>query len=148
MKKSIRIVISVIMLFSVSCLYADNTGCGLGTALFKGKSGKVLELFAITTNWSTYSQFCAITSGTSGYTEDGMIGINLVEVFVADNMDSLASDIAKGEGEYIDALASLMKVDNKKTFKTKLHKNFYKIYPTKEITSKEVVANIKKIQNS
>jgi len=62
-------------------------------------------------------------------------------------MDSLANDIAKGHGEYLDTLAHLMKVQNKDTFKNSLHKNFNKIYTSKDVTSKEVVANIKEINS-
>ena len=63
-------------------------------------------------------------------------------------MENLATDIAKGEGEYVDTLAHLMKVDNKAAFRAKLQKNFDKIYTSKDIKSKEVSANIKNIYNS
>ncbi|MFA5519907.1 MAG: DUF3015 family protein, partial [Spirochaetota bacterium] len=59
-----------------------------------------------------------------------------------------ATDIAKGDGEYLDTLAHLMKVNNKIEFKSKLHQNFNKIYNSKDIQSQEVVANIKDIYNS
>jgi len=60
-------------------------------------------------------------------------------------MDDLANDIAKGDGEYVDTLARIMKVDDRAAFKDKLHKNFNSIYPSKDVTAEEVSANIKKL---
>lgn len=147
MKKVLVVLFASFMMFSVSELFADNVGCGLGRIVMKGKQGKVFEVLGVTTNATSYSQTFAITSGTSGYKEGVVIGVNLVDVYVAENMDSLANDIAKGDGEYLDTLAHLMKVDNKDAFKDKLHKNFNKIYNSKDVTSKEVVANIKEINS-
>lgn len=148
MKKMLVITFTICSIFTVSNLFADNTGCGFGTELLKGKQGKVFEVLAVTTNGTSYSQFFAITSGTSGYKEGAAIGVNLVDVYVADNMENLATDIAKGDGQYIDALANIMKVTDKASFKDKLQKNFVKIYTSKNITAKEVIANIKEVQNS
>jgi len=129
-------------------LNSNNAGCGLGTMLFRGKKGKVFELFAVTTNYSLVNSTFAVTSGTSGYQEGLRIGVNIVDVYVAQNMDNLASDIARGDGEYLNTLATLMKVDDRYQFKKKLKRNFRKIYSSKDVTSKEVVANIKNIYNS
>lgn len=138
----------IAFIFSVTGLYANNVGVGFGTAVFQGSKGKVSEVLAVTTNGTSYSSTFAITSGTSGYKDGLVIGVNVVDSYVADNMDSIANDIAKGDGEFIDALASLMKVTDKAAFKNKLHKNFNQIYTSKDVTSKEVVANIRNIQNS
>jgi hypothetical protein len=148
MKKILVIAFTICSVFAVSNVFASNAGVGLGAVVFQGKQGKVFEVLAITTNGTSYTSTFAITSGTSGYKDGLVIGVNVVDAYVADNMDNLATDIAKGDGEYLDALASLMKVENKDSFKSKLQKNFNKIYTTKDVTSKEVVANIKEIQNS
>ena len=60
----------------------------------------------------------------------------------------LNTNIESCEGEYLETLATIMKVENRNTFKQKLNKSFEKIYTSKDVTSKEVVANIKKIHNS
>ena len=74
--------------------------------------------------------------------------MNSVDLYISENMEGLATDIAKGDGEYVDTLAQMLKVENKAAFKEKLHKNFNKIYTSKDITAKEVSENIKQIQNS
>lgn len=148
MKKLLVLSFAISLSLSVSDLFADNTGCGFGTALLSGKKGKFMEIIAVTTNGTSGSSTFAISSGTSGYKEGGTIGVNIVDTYVAQNMDNLATDIARGDGEYLDTLAHLMKVENRDTFKDKLHKNFNKIYTSKDISSKEVVTNIRNIQNS
>ena len=132
-----------------TAVFADNNnlGCGFGAELLKGKQGKLFEVLAVTTNGTSASSTFAITTGSSGYKEGQVIGVNIVDVYVAENMDSLATDIAKGDGEYLDTLAHLMKVQDRDSFKDKLHQNFNKIYTSKDVTSKEVVANIKEINS-
>lgn len=134
-------------LMSTDVFAGSNTGVGFGSVILKGKSGKLMEIIATSINGICCNGGFAITFGTLNYQQGGVIGVNLVDVYVAENMDSLANDIAKGDGEYLDTLAHLMKVDNKDTFKDTLHKNFNKIYTSKDITSKDVVANIRQINS-
>lgn len=148
MKKVLLASTMLLAMFFVADAFANNVGCGFGTEILRGKKGKVFEVLAVTTNGTSGSSTFAITTGTSGYREGSTIGVNIVDVYVAENMDNLATDIAKGDGEYLDTLAHLMKVDNKIEFKSKLHQNFNKIYNSKDIQSQEVVANIKDIYNS
>jgi hypothetical protein len=145
-----KVLVASVMFFALAgtqVFAVDNIGPGLGRVLLKGKSGKVMELLGTCLNGISGNGTFAITSGTSGYQEGAAIGNNSVELYVAENMDSIANDIAKGNGEYLDTLAQLMKVENKNTFKDSLHKNFNKIYTSKDVTSKEVVANIKAINS-
>jgi len=144
-----KVLVAVVMFFALAGtqVFADNIGPGLGRVLLKGKSGKAMELLGTCLNSTSGNGTFAITSGTSGYQEGAVIAVNLVDEYVAQNMDSLANDIAKGDGEYLDTLAHLMKVENKNSFKDSLHKNFNKIYSSKDVTSKEVVANIKAINS-
>jgi len=146
MKKSV-VVLTLCLTFAASNVFANNAGVGIGTVLLKGKQGKVMELIATCLNGLCGNGTFAITTGTLGYKEGAVIGMNAVDVYVAENMDPLANDIAKGDGEYLDTLAFLMKVENKDAFKDKLHKNFNKIYTSKNVTSKEVVANINEIKS-
>jgi len=144
MKKVLLVVfaLSMTLVLVSGDLFANNSGVGIGSVLLKGQRGKVMEVIAVTLNGCSGTITFGITTGTSGYREGQAVGVNLVDVYVAENMDSLANDIAKGEGEYLDTLAHLMKVENKDAFKSNLHNNFNKIFTSKDVTSKEVVANI------
>ena len=142
MKKVLISLFALCMTLIVSDVFANNVGCGFGTVLLKGQKGKIFEILAVTTNGTSCSSTFAITTGTSGYGGASVVQVNLVDEYVAENMDSIANDIAKGDGEYLDTLAHLMKIENKDAFKSTLHNNFNKIYTSKDVTSKEVVANI------
>ncbi len=165
MNKKIIIILTIICFYGI--LLADNTGCGLGTTLMKGKSGKVWELSAVTTNdlnaggvvgvfyppgaavaACTNTQNVAITVGTSGYDPEAEIIVAEVNSYVDENMDMLAADISKGKGEYIDTLVDLMNVEKKMAFKYRLKKNFNRIYTREDITSEEVVKNIYQVYYS
>ncbi len=148
MKKILSLVAVFGLVFASAEAFAtSNIGCGIGAVLLKGKKGKFMELAGTCLNSTFYSQSFAITSGTSGYEEGAVIGMTDVEVFVAKNMDSLATDIARGNGEYVDTLASMYKVQDVDGFKTKLKNNFDRIYTNTGVTSKEVVANINDVVN-
>jgi hypothetical protein len=147
-KATILTLISAFVLVG-SASYANNIGCGLGAVLLKGKQGRIFELLGTCLNGTCANQTFAITFGTLGYKEGAAIGMNVeVENFVAQNMDSLATDMAKGNGEYLDTLASLMKADDKTAFSTKMKANFNSIYTSSAVTSTEVVANIYRVANS
>jgi hypothetical protein len=149
MKKVMMFFMAAVVASAASAAYAGgNAGCGFGTVLLKGQKGKLFEILAVTTNGTSASSTFAITSGTSGYQEGISIGMNDVEVFVAKNMDSLATDIARGEGEYVTTLASMMDVKDVNGFKAKLKNNFDKIYSADGVSSKEVVAHINDVVNS
>jgi hypothetical protein len=67
-----------------------------------------------------------------------------LNIYVADNMDSLAVDIAHGEGESLDALAEIAQVPEAKRpmLNSKLQQNFDRIYIDSEVTHETVVTEI------
>ena len=137
----------VAILFVTSSVFASgNIGPGLGRVLLKGQNGKVMELIGTFLNGICANGTFAITTGTLGYQEGAAIGMNYeVKTFVAQNMDSLATDIAKGEGEYLDSLATIMQVEDKDSFNNKMKANFRNIYTAYGLTSDEVAENILKV---
>ena len=122
-----------------------NTGCGLGQVIMGEPKGIITQVLKFTSNHATSSQFLGITFGTSGCSKATSIVDNDTHKFVDDNMDRLALDISKGQGESLDTLALLLRVENKKEFAVKLQTNFDKIYTSENITSSEVIDNIFKI---
>ena len=145
MKKTL--VIGAALLTLSSTAFAKNTGCGLGWAVFGGDSKSTIgQIFQITTNHATSSQAFGITSGTSGCSQPRSLFVNNETIkFVNDNMDKLALDISSGQGETLDTLAVLLKVEDKATFSSALQANFDKIYTSENITSADVLDNIAKV---
>lgn len=124
-----------------------NAGCGWGTNLWEGSDGLLSQYCAIGTNHGFCgNQEFGILSQTLGCEKfEGLFGSNSpVSIFVADNMDYLARDMAKGNGEYLITLAILMHVteENRSGFYTKMQSNFSNIFTSANITSSEVVKNI------
>ena len=149
MKKSAFVVSAVLLtVFLAGAGWAvdqKNVGCGLGTIVFEGQNGLLSQTFAATTNGTSGNQTFGITTGTSNCEQYKTLTYNeKVDTFVADNMDNLARDIARGQGEYLNTLALLMDVPDtqKGAFRSHLQAHFSDIYTSEKVTHSEVIKNI------
>jgi hypothetical protein len=126
----------------------SNTGCGLGSIIFKGQEGLVSQTCAATFNGIYGIQTFAITTGTSNCQKPTSFTSNekLIK-FVSDNMDNLAMDISKGGGEYLSTLAVLMDtpVEQRTALYQTLQASFSRIYTSESVTNVDVLQNIEKI---
>ena len=88
-------------------------GCGLGKmafADFKNQKNIAPQVLMATTNGIGLYTF-AISSGTSGCTNDGQVWAQeKVNVFAAMNLENLTQEMAQGNGEHLASLATLMGV--------------------------------------
>jgi hypothetical protein len=124
-----------------------NTGCGLGTMLFKnnGDNSTLIQTFQATTNGIFGNQTFGITTGTSECKHPSQFASNeRMNEFVLANMDNLAKDIAMGKGETLDAFAELMgvPVEKRPEFAAKLQSSFGKIYTSDHVVMANVMDNI------
>jgi hypothetical protein len=124
-----------------------NTGCGLGTMLFKnnGDNSTLIQTFQATTNGIFGNQTFGITTGTSECKQPSKFASNeRMNEFVLANMDNLAKDIAMGKGETLDAFAELMgvPVEKRPEFAAKLQASFGKIYISDHVVMANVMDNI------
>jgi hypothetical protein len=141
---------SIVLFFMVSGIAfanapKENCGCGLGTLLFDGKDGLLMQIFAATTNASIGNQTFGISSGTLGCNKPSKLVSNeQLNNFVASNMDNLAKDAAMGQGEYLDTLAELMDVSTSKRieFSQMLQENFSNIFTDGSVSHVDVIENI------
>lgn len=151
MKKMI-VVFSVLVMMT-GAAYANTVsqdcGCGLGQEVIGDKEGIVWGVLGITLNHGLCSnQAFGITTGTLGCNNGGKIVMNeQIKIFVADNMDNLATDIAAGQGESLEALAEIAQVPVEKqpTVFAALQSNFDTIYPGANITESHVSMSISEI---
>lgn len=155
MKKAlggILVVVAVLSLVSAAAAVdPKNTGCGLGSMVWEGQNGLVSQTFAATTNGTFGNQTFGITSGTSNCEQYQSLTMNKqLNIFVADNMDSLAKDIAKGQGEYLDTMAGLMELNQtqRPQFYALLQKNFSRIYSSPAVTPADVLVEIRSVASS
>lgn len=144
-------VIAVFVLMTGSAFAAgqaqNNTGCGLGTMLFKGNADNsvLLQTFQATTNGIYGNQTFGITTGTSDCQQPkNFVSNERVNEFMVANMDNLAKDIAQGSGETLDAFAELIGVpaENRAEFYTSLQAGFSRIFTAPGVQMASVMDNI------
>ena len=113
------IMLSVAVLFGVQAGLAmaanpdTGPGCGLGKlawADYAHQKNIAPQVMMATTN-ATGMNTIAISSGTSGCTNDGKImAEHKATVFTAANFENLSQEMAQGQGEHLASLATLMNV--------------------------------------
>ena len=111
-------------------------GCGLGSIVF-GNSPGIVQIFAATTNGTSYSQLYGITSGTSNCDDTGG-GSDSARIFIDANREALAKDISRGKGETIASLTKLAGCSDSNAVGMSLQKNFKVIFPSAAVSNENV----------
>ena len=153
MKKILCVLVISVVTCSLSYAASprENCGCGLGTILFENNDGLLSQTAAATTNGLLGNQTFGISSGTLECNQPAdLYAREQLQKFVASNMDSVAKDIARGNGESLDTLAELMQVpvEKRDTFNTQLQQNFDRIFTSAQVTETEVIENIITVTHS
>lgn len=119
-------------------------GCGAGSILFSGQTGIVPHVLAATTNGILGNQTFGMSTGTLGCDVDQPISNPAATAFLNSNMEKVARDMSVGEGESLDALATLMNISDadKPAFFAAMKDNFVEIYSHDAITGDDVMASI------
>jgi hypothetical protein len=121
-------------------------GCGLGALAFENDNDKVSQVLAATTNGTFGTQTFGITSGTSECTQDGRIRSERAqEAFAEVNFESLAQEMAKGQGEHLTAFAYLLGCpeDGVNDFGRLTQRNYTQIFNREPMTALELVDTVK-----
>jgi hypothetical protein len=146
--KKILVVASVLALAPAAAM-ADNVGsCGWGSKLFDGQSGVVPQSLAITTNGFLGNSTFAITSGTSGCTQDGKVASSWkTSLFIDGNKEALARDMSMGGGEALDSLAHLLGIEgqDRVAFGRITKDNVAKIFPSSNVNAQQIAMNLQAV---
>lgn len=123
-----------------------DVGCGLGTQVWEGQTGIAPKILAATTNGTFTNQLLGITFGTLGCSKGGTVTAQVVN-FTNENAESLARDMAVGQGESLNVLAELMtiKAEDKAHFFTVTKSNFADIYSADNQSSMQVLAALQQV---
>jgi len=127
------------LLMGASTLAFAQPGCGVGAMIWKGQSGIAPHVLAATTNASFGNQTLGMTTGTLGcQTNDS---VRSMAMYMDSNIDKVARDMSRGNGENLDTLAVLLGVDeaDRDSFRKILQDNFATIFPSSETTSDEAI---------
>lgn len=131
---------------SYAATVSEDCGCGLGKELIGEKSGLGWNLLGTSLNGTSGNQTFGMSSGTLGCGKtEKFVSNERMDIFVADNMDGLAVDIASGNGENLDALMEIAQVSgaDKAAACEALQANFDTIYPTADVNDTAVAQSIR-----
>src|SRR3569832_280461 len=114
--KKNKIIIASLLAVAPKCMAVaapNNVGCGVGTIIIEGQSGGAPQVLSVTTIGTLGNQTFGISSGTLGCAKDGVVANPVkVSMFLDNNLDKLAYDMAVGKGETLESLANLIGVDS------------------------------------
>lgn len=150
-KLLVRTCLTVIAVAMASTSFAGSygaAGCGLGSVIFKDQPGPI-QVVAATTNGISGNQTFGITSGTLNCGSPLFASNNQINHFVAQNMDTLARDIAQGQGVTLTAFAELLQIPaaEQDEFARKLQANFDKVFTSDQVVMADVIDNTVNVIN-
>ena len=125
-----KIVLGCVLGCAATFSFADrDVGCGAGSQIWAGQTGKVPKLLAATTNGIFFNQMIGVTFGTLGCNGNGKVTAKAV-TFSSENAEALARDMAVGQGESLYTLAELLNIEqqHQARFFAVSKQNFAKIY--------------------
>lgn len=149
MKIRKEVLVAALFAIGSTSAMADNIGsCGWGSKVFDGQSGPAPQILAATTNGTSGNQTFAISSGTSGCTQDGTVTSGwMTAMFIDGNKEALARNTAAGQGETLDALAKLIGVEaqDKDAFNRLTQENFARIFSSSDVTVAEIQTSLRAV---
>ena len=142
-----KIALAAVLAVGSTAAFADkDVGCGVGSQVWAGQSGKVPKILAATTNGIFTNQLLGITFGTLGCSGTGTVTAQAV-TFTNENAETLARDMAVGEGESLNILAELLNIksQDKARFFAVSKQNFSEIYSSENQNSLQVLASLQTV---
>jgi hypothetical protein len=140
------VVAGVLALSSNASAY-DSTGCGLGSMAWRGQSGIIPQVLAVTTNGIFGTQTFGITLGTSGCDPNGRVtgGTGrMLLAFLENNMEQFAYDASLGNGETIRTIAGILNVDEN-ALAVKIQDNFGVLFASNNVDAVDLTLAVMQI---
>ncbi len=125
----------------------DSTGCGLGSMAWRGQSGMVPQVLAVTTNGMFGTQTFGISTGTSGCDPNGRVtgGTGkMLLAFLENNMEQFALDASVGTGETLTTVAGILNVDEG-ALAVKLQNNFGMLFASNDVDAVDLTLAVMSI---
>lgn len=142
-----KMILAAVMAVGSTAAFADkDVGCGVGSQVWAGQTGKIPKILAATTNGIFTNQLLGITFGTLGCSGTGAVTAQAI-TFTNENAETLARDMAVGQGESLNVLAELLniKANDKARFFTVSQQNFSEIYSVENQNSLQVLASLQAV---
>lgn len=151
MKKSLAMcAVAAAICFGTPAKAIDSTGgCGLGSMAWKGQSGIIPQVLAMTTN-GTFMNTFGVTFGTSGCDPNGRVtgGTGkMVLAVIENNMEQFAMDASTGRGETIDTIAGILNVDSEK-LGANAQANFAYLFDNENVEAVDLALKMMELANA
>ena len=127
------LIVMALVISSVSFAKSHGpAGCGLGSVVLKDQEGLVFNVLAATLNASSGNQTFGMSTGTLGCEDAQTARVSAVS-FVEGNKVALSNDIARGNGETLEAYLSVVGKVN--ADREVLKRNFSSIFAKNDATA-------------
>jgi len=116
--------------------------CGIGNRIWDGHEGALPWLAASITNFYTFKGISTTFEIAGCHEEDNLL--KKLFAYTSTNMDSLAVEMARGEGEHLDAFAELLGVPESEQdrFGRLMQAHLGTIVPHDAVTTDELLAGV------
>jgi hypothetical protein len=139
-----KLIIGLMALVATTSVFAadSSSGCGMGYEIAP-KQSLVSSSTRSLVN-ATFSNTIAMTLGTSGCAKHSIVkndakGIHFAEA----NMDQLALEMARGNGEFVASFASVYGCNNTEAFGSMVQSKYEAVLPASNTTGVELYNNVK-----
>jgi DUF3015 family protein len=121
--------------------------CGIGSKLWAGNDSTAAKVVAFTTDFWTFKGISTTFEIAGCGPKDNIFkraSLEKVRYYASNNFDRLASDMARGDGEHLDAFAHLLQLDeqDRAEFKAFSQENFEPLFPRDNVTVEEFLAEL------
>jgi len=139
-------ILMVLLLAPAGAAFADpDIGCGPGTQIWEGNTGTLPKVLGATTNGTFGLQTFGITFGTLGCNQGGTVTADArLQHFTAGNLDRLAEEMSRGEGETLETFALLIGIEDshRLAFYQFTQAHFAEIFASDQLTDGEALASL------
>lgn len=150
-----KLLIGFSLLLTSAASFAAAPGgphCGWGNLLLEGSSGTANHVIAATTNGTSGNATFGMTSGTNGCsTSDRLTYSGQALAAIPGFMEAVAQDMAKGDGEALDALALSYEIQDqadKAVFAKAMQQNFGQVFNQENISSEAFLHNVELVMQN
>lgn len=139
-----KLIIALMALVATSSIFAADTssGCGMGYEVAPKQS--LISSSTRSLVNSTFSSTIAMTLGTSGCAKHSIVkndakGIHFAEA----NMNVLALEMSRGNGEFVAGFASVYGCSDASAFGSMVQSNYETVLPSSNTSGVELYNNVK-----
>jgi hypothetical protein len=125
--------------------------CGIGNRVWSGNDGTGAKILASTTNFWTFkaisTTFEIAGCGPGNNLFKKASNEAKIRYYASQNLDHLAVDMARGDGEYLDVLAHLLEMpsDHISELRSLAKKNFSILFFHDDVTSSEMLETLARV---